>query len=177
MTKKDIAHQPRRNGQIKAPEVRLIDDQGVQVGIIPTAAAMAQAAAAGLDLVEVAPDAKPPVCKIVNWSKEQYENDKAQRQARRKQQAQHVVKEVQLKPGIDTHDLATKAQAAERFLAKGAKVRVVVTLFGRLASRPEEADRLLERFYQQLDAQNVNYVLDGPAQRSGRKVIQSLAHQ
>jgi translation initiation factor IF-3 len=162
---------PRRNREIRAQEVRLIDEDGKQLGVVKLSEALARASELDLDLVEVSPDAKPPVCKLLNWSKEQFLADKERRAAKRRQNPAQTVKEVQLRPGIDDHDLAVKASAADRFLAKGHKVRVVVTLHGRMAARPLEADRALERFLTLLG----EHQLDGEASRSGRKTVQVVA--
>ena len=162
---------PRRNREIRAQEVRLVDQDGKQLGVVKLSEALSLASELDLDLVEVSPDANPPVCRLLNWSKEQFLADKERRAAKRRQNPAQTVKEVQLRPGIDSHDLAVKAQAADRFLAKGHKVRVVVTLHGRMASRPLEADRALERFLALLG----DHQLDGEASRSGRKTVQIVA--
>jgi len=172
-SRRPVQKGPRRNRDIRATQVRLIDQEGQQVGIVSIKEALEIAAAAELDLVEVSPEANPPVCKILNWSKEQFLADKERRAAKRRQNPAQVTKEVQLRPGIDDHDLAVKAAAADRFLAKGHKVRIVVTLQGRMISRPQEADRALERILTLLGA----HQLDGEASRSGRKTVQVVAPQ
>ena len=125
---------PRRNQQISATEVRLIGPDGQQIGVLSLSQALDLANEADLDLVEISPDATPPVCKIFDWSKDQYLTDKEQRAAKRRQQAVQEVKEIQLRPGISDHDLGVRAQSTKRFLEKGAKVRVVIILIGRIAA-------------------------------------------
>jgi len=164
----------RLNRQIRADEVRLIGPDGKQIGIVPLAEALKVAADAELDLVEISPDATPPVCKVLNWSKEQYLKDKEQRAAKRRQQADHEVKEIQLRPGISDHDLQVRAQSTKRFLDKGAKVRVVVRLHGRLAGRPELVDVVLERLLELVSPDDPAAYLDGPASRSGNRITQML---
>lgn len=167
----------RRNEDIRCPEVRLIDHDGHQIGIVPTAEARSMAEANSMDLVEISPEATPPVAKIMNWSKIQFAEEKERRAARSRQRTTNVTKEVQMRPEIDEHDLLVKSQAASRFLSKGLRVRVVVTLHGRFIDRPEMATTLLERFVtataQALGHQNSD-IQDGPEVRAGRRVSQGL---
>lgn len=167
----------RRNGDIRAPEVRLIGPDGRQIGIVPLATARALADEHAMDLVEISPEAAPPVAKVMNWSKIQFAEEKERRAARSRQRTTNVTKEVQLRPEIDAHDLLVKAQAASRFLAKGLRVRVVVNLHGRFIERPEVAIALLERFCaaasEPLGCPSSD-IQDGPVSRAGRHVSQAL---
>ena len=124
------------------PEVRLIGDDGKQIGIVKTAEALSYAQERDLDLVEVAPDARPPVCRVLDYSKYKYEQAQKQKAAR-KHQAQTVIKEIKLRPKIDPHDYGTKKGHVERFLRQGDKVKVTIMFRGREQSRPELGFRLL----------------------------------
>jgi len=122
--------QTRVNDRIRIREVRLIDDEGTQVGIIATRDALEMAREKGLDLVEVAPNAVPPVCRLMDYGKFRYEQSRKERESRRNQ---HVVelKEVRLSPKIDDHDLDTKGRQAAKFLGEGDKVKLTVRFRGR----------------------------------------------
>jgi translation initiation factor IF-3 len=130
-----------------------------------------------MDLVEISPEATPPVAKVMNWSKVLFTEEKERRAARSRQRTTNVTKEVQLRPEIDAHDLLVKAQAASRFLAKGLRVRVVVNLHGRFIERPEIATSLLERF-SAAAAEPLGHlssdIQDGPVSKAGRHVSQAL---
>ncbi|WP_083900475.1 translation initiation factor IF-3 [Corynebacterium caspium] len=139
-----MSAEARINERIRVPEVRLVGPNGEQVGIVRTEDALKLADEAGLDLVEVAPQAKPPVCKIMDYGKYRYEQDQKARESRRNQQ-QTVVKEQKFRPKIDTHDYETKKGNVVRFLEKGSKVKVTIMFRGREQSRPELGYRLLER--------------------------------
>ncbi|WP_407637831.1 translation initiation factor IF-3 [Corynebacterium atypicum] len=132
------------NERIRVPEVRLVGPSGEQVGVVRTDDARKLAYDADLDLVEVAPKAKPPVCKIMDYGKYRYEQDQKAREARRNQQ-RTVVKEQKFRPKIDEHDYETKKGNVVRFLEKGSKVKVTIMFRGREQSRPELGYRLLER--------------------------------
>ena len=120
----------RINNQIRVPNVRLIDENGNQLGIISTAEATKRASAVGLDLVEVAASATPPVCKILNYGKIKYEKQKKEAATRKKQKTVSV-KEIKIRPNIDTHDYDVKMRAIEKFLKAGNKVRVILRFRGR----------------------------------------------
>ncbi len=120
----------RINGQIRVREIRLVDENGGQRGIIPTLTALKLAEQAGLDLVEVAPQANPPVCKILDYGKYRFEMDKKLRDSRKKQKLQ-VMKEIRMQPKIDDHDLDFKSKHIKEFLAGGDKVKVTVRFRGR----------------------------------------------
>lgn len=143
-TKKEI----RVNARIRAPEVRVIGPEGVQLGIYPVKEALKLAEEQGLDLVEVAPMAKPPVCKIIDYGKFKYEQKKKAQEAR-KHQAVVVVKEVKLRPKTDSHDFDFKANNARRFLEEGHKVKATVVFRGREMTHQdiglEHLNRLAER--------------------------------
>ena len=131
------------------PEVRLIDDKGVQIGVVSIAEALQIARSRGTDLVEVAPNATPPVCRLMDYGKFLYERSKREREAR-KSQKQTEVKEIRLRPKTGEHDIAYKLRDARRFLQKGAKVKVRIRFRGREITHPEVAKGLLDRVAQDL---------------------------
>lgn len=142
---------PRTNQQIRAHEVRLINEQGANVGVVTLQHALSAAEAAGLDLVEVAAEATPPVCRIVDAGKLRYEESLKAKAARRTaQQAQHSTKDVKIRPSIAEHDLEVKLGHARKFLAGGHRVRITVMLRGREIGRPAVAVALLEKVISQL---------------------------
>lgn len=122
--------EPRVNREITSPSIRLVDQNGNMVGVVPIAEGLALADRAGLDLVEVSPAASPPVCKILNYGKYRYEQQKKEHEARKKQKVV-VVKEIKLRPVIDKHDLDIKMRSAIAFLAEGDKVRITMRFKGR----------------------------------------------
>ena len=166
-TDRSRAREPRRNEQIRARQVRLIGSDGAALGIVERAEALARAEAEGLDLVEVGPDATPPTCRLLNYSRERFERQRAERAAQHRSAQLHHVSEVQLRPAIADHDLATKAATAERALTKGHRVKVVVVLHGRHVTRPEEADHLYERFFALL---SVPYAIESRSAAGNRRV-------
>jgi translation initiation factor IF-3 len=129
---------PRTNRQIRVAEVRIVDDDGQQVGVMPIEEALRRAEEAGLDLIEVAASASPPVCRIADVGKFRFEQDKRAREAKKNQKVSEV-KEVRLRPRTDEHDLQVRVRAARRFLEDGHKVKVEVRFRGREASHPEVA--------------------------------------
>ncbi len=139
-----ISAEPRINERIRVPEVRLVGPAGEQVGIVSIDDALRLAQEADLDLVEVAPTARPPVCKLMDYGKFKYESALKARESR-KNQAQTVIKEIKLRPKIDPHDYGTKKGHVERFLKAGDKVKVTIMFRGREQSRPELGFRLLQR--------------------------------
>ena len=153
------------------PEVRLIDDNGDQVGIMRTQDALARAQEKDLDLVEVAPEAKPPVCRILDYSKYKYEKNQREKQARKHQQ-QIVVREIKFRPKIAEHDYATKKGHVERFLRGGDKVKITVMFRGREQSRPEMGYRLLQRLAS--DVADLGVVESNPKQ-DGRNMVMVIA--
>jgi translation initiation factor IF-3 len=136
---------PRTNDRIRVPEVRLVGPGGEQVGIVSIDAALRLAREADLDLVEVAPNSRPPVAKIMDYGKFKYETAQKQKEARRNQ-ANTVLKEVRFRLKIDDHDYETKRKRAEGFLKSGDKVKAMILFRGREQSRPEQGVRLLQRF-------------------------------
>lgn len=139
----------RVNDRIRISPVRLIDENGEQVGIVPTDEARSMARERDLDLVEVAPNARPPVCRLMDYGKFKYEQARKAREARKKQHTSQV-KEVKLRPKIDEHDLAFKLRHARRFLEEGDKVKFTLTFRGREATRPELGARVLRRVLEEL---------------------------
>ncbi len=136
---------PRTNDRIRVPEVRLVGPAGEQVGVVRIEDALRLAQEADLDLVEVAPDSKPPVVKIMDYGKFKYEQAQKVKEARRNQ-ANTILKEVRFRLKIDTHDYETKRKRAEGFLQAGDKVKAMILFRGREQSRPEQGVRLLQRF-------------------------------
>lgn len=134
------------NGDIRDKEVRLIDSDGSQLGIVPTRKAMSIAAERKLDLVKVAPNAKPPVCKIIDYGKYKYEITKRDKEARKKQKVINV-KEVRMTPNIEEHDLNVKANRAIGFLQKGDKVKVSVRFRGREMGHTQIGRQVLDDFF------------------------------
>ena len=159
--------EPRINDRIRVPEVRLVGPNGEQVGIVRVEDALRLAAEADLDLVEVAPMAKPPVAKLMDFGKFKYEAAMKAREAR-KNQVNTVIKEIKLRPKIDPHDYGTKRGHVERFLKAGDKVKVTIMFRGREQSRPELGRRLLERLAE--DIAELGYVESAPKQ-DGRNMI------
>ena len=135
------------NDEIRAKEVRIIGDNGEQLGVLQTSAALAMAYEKDLDLVLIAPNAEPPVCRIMDYGKYRFERDKKEKEAKKKQTVVEV-KEVQLSCRIDTHDFETKVKHAHRFISDGNKVRVVVKFKGREMSHLDIGRDILEKFEQ-----------------------------
>jgi translation initiation factor IF-3 len=142
---------PRVNHQINVPQVRLVREDGTMVGVVPTREAISMAADAGLDLVEVSPNATPPVCKILDFGKFKYEEQKRKNEARKKQKVIEV-KEIKLRPGIDTHDYDVKMRSIHRFLEEGDKVKVTMRFRGREMAHQELGAKVLDRVKADLDA-------------------------
>ncbi len=134
--------------------MRLVGPNGETVGIVPTGDALRLAQEANLDLVEIAPQGKPPVAKLMDYGKFKYENAQKAREARRNQ-TNVVIKEMKLRPKIDSHDYATKKGHVERFLAAGDKVKITIMFRGREQSRPELGYRLLQQLATDLEAPGV----------------------
>jgi len=166
-----ISVEPRVNEQIRAREVRLVGPEGEQVGIVPLERALQLAADVDLDLVEVAPMARPPVCKLMDFGKFKYESALKAREARRNQQ-QTVIKEMKLRPKIDSHDYETKKGHVVRFLKAGDKVKVTIMFRGREQSRPELGFRLLRRLSEEVA--DLGFVEAAPKQ-DGRNMIMVIA--
>jgi len=166
-----ISVEPRINDQIRSREVRLVGPEGEQVGIVSLERALQLAADVDLDLVEVAPMARPPVCKLMDFGKFKYESALKAREARRNQQ-QTVIKEMKLRPKIDAHDYETKKGHVLRFLKAGDKVKVTIMFRGREQSRPELGYRLLRRLEDEIG--EFGFVEAAPKQ-DGRNMIMVIA--
>jgi translation initiation factor IF-3 len=166
-----ISVEPRINDRIRVPEVRLVGPAGEQVGIVRIDDALRLARESDLDLVEVAPMARPPVAKLMDYGKFKYENAQKAREARRNQ-TMTVIKEMKLRPKIDKHDYETKKGHVERFLKAGDKVKITIMFRGREQSRPELGYRLLQRLAE--DVVELGQIESAPKQ-DGRNMIMVLA--
>ncbi|WP_083826483.1 translation initiation factor IF-3 [Hoyosella subflava] len=166
-----MSTETRINDRIRVPEVRLVGPNGEQVGIVRIEDALRLALDADMDLVEVAPDARPPVCKIMDYGKFKYEAAQKARESRRNQQ-QTVIKEQKLRPKIDDHDYETKKRNVVRFLDAGNKVKVTIMFRGREQSRPELGFRLLQRLA--ADVADLGFV-ETSARQDGRNMTMVLA--
>jgi translation initiation factor IF-3 len=161
----------RINERIRVPEVRLIDETGQQVGIMRTNEALRYAQDRDLDLVEVAPDAKPPVCRVLDYSKYKYEQAQKQKAARKHQQ-QIVIREIKLRPKIAQHDYDTKKGHVLRFLHHKDKVKVTIMFRGREMAHPERGEMLLNRLVEDLGE---DAVVDQRPQQDGRNMTMLLS--
>ena len=141
---------PRINDEISVMRVRLVDERGEMVGVIGRNEALEMAADAGLDLVEVAPNADPPVCKILDFGKFKYEEQKKKNEARKKQKIIEV-KEIKLRPSIDIHDYAVKMRSMNKFIEEGDKVKVTMRFRGRELAHQELGMNVLMRVKDDLD--------------------------
>jgi translation initiation factor IF-3 len=160
----------RVNDRIRVPEVRLVGPNGEQVGIVRIDDALRLAQESDLDLVEVAPTARPPVCKLMDYGKFKYENAQKARETRRNQ-TNTVIKEMKLRPKIDAHDYETKKGHVVRFLKQGDKVKITIMFRGREQHRPELGFRLLQRLAG--DVEELGFVESAPKQ-DGRNMIMVL---
>ena len=159
------------NEQIKAKEVRLVGEDGEQLGIVSIQEAMSKAEEASLDLVLIAPTANPPVCKIIDYGKYRYELIRRDKEAKKKQKIIEV-KEVRLSPNIDSNDLNTKTTAARKFLEKGNKVKVTLRFRGREMTRMHKSKYILDDFAESLSD---IAVIDKPSKAEGRSLIMFLS--
>ena len=139
----------RINREIRAPKVRVIDKDGGQLGVLMLTEALAKAELAGLDLVEIAPSAEPPVCKIIDFGKYRYQLTKKEKE-QKKSQHQVKVKEIKIKPNTDEHDLEVKTKHAREFISKGNKVRITCVFRGREMLHPEFGHRNVNRICEEL---------------------------
>ena len=139
----------RINEQIRVPQVRLIDADGTQLDIMATKDAQRISAERGLDLVEIAPQAKPPVCKIMDYGKYRFDQIKREKETKKNQKVVEI-KEVKLRPNIEDHDFETKARNGEKFLKSGNKVKVTIMFRGREITHPELGKELCERMAERL---------------------------
>ncbi len=165
-----ISTELRINDRIRVSEVRLVGPNGETVGIVPTDQALKLAQEADLDLVEIAPQGRPPVCKLMDYGKFKYENAQKAREARRNQ-TNTVIKEMKLRPKIDQHDYETKKGHVVRFLRQGDKVKITIMFRGREQHRPELGFRLLQRLSE--DVSELGFVESAPKQ-DGRNMVMVL---
>jgi len=149
-----IAKEYRVNEQIRAAEVRLIGENGEQLGIMPSREALRVARERGFDLVEVAPNAAPPVCRLLNYSKFKYEQAKKEKLARKHRKVGEL-SEVRMRPRIDPHDMECKIKHIKRLLEKGDKVKVMITFRGREIIHPDLGHKLLQKVIDSLEAVKV----------------------
>jgi translation initiation factor IF-3 len=161
----------RINEQIRAREVRLIDDQGEQKGIVPTLEALKMARELSLDLVEVAPQANPPACKILDYGKYRFEMEKKLRESKKKQKLQEL-KEIRMQPKIDDHDLDFKSKHVKEFLADGDKVKVTIRFRGRELAHTELGLVVLKDVLSKLGD---DYVMEKHPAMEGRFMSMTLA--
>jgi translation initiation factor IF-3 len=166
-----ISVEPRINERIRVPEVRLVGPAGEQVGIVRIEDALRLAQESDLDLVEVAPNSRPPVCKLMDFGKFKYEAAMKARETRRNQ-TNVIIKEMKLRPKIDPHDYGTKKGHIERFLKAGDKVKVTIMFRGREQSRPELGYRLLQKLAE--DVAELGVVESAPKQ-DGRNMIMVIS--
>jgi translation initiation factor IF-3 len=161
----------RINERIRVPEVRLIDETGKQVGVMKTDEALRYAQQRDLDLVEVAPEARPPVCRVLDYSKYKYEQAQKQKAARKHQQ-QITIREIKFRPKIAQHDYDTKKGHVERFLRNQDKVKVTIMFRGREVTHPERGERLLAQLADELAELAV---VEQRPQQDGRNMTMLLA--
>ena len=161
------------NEQIRDKEVRVIGENGDQLGVMSSKEARQLAEEAELDLVKIAPTAKPPVCKIVDYGKYRYELARKEKDARKKQKTVEL-KEVRLSPNIDTNDLNTKISAARKFLGKGNKVKVTLRFRGREMAHMQQSRHILDDFAEQLAD---IAVIEKPAKQEGRSLAMVLGEK
>ena len=163
--------QTRINERIGVPEVRLVDEDGKQIGVIDTKEALQMAQDRDLDLVEVAPDSRPPVARLLDYSKYKYEQEQKAKQARKHQQ-QINVREIKLRPKIATHDYETKKGHVMRFLRQGDKVKVTIMFRGREQAHPERGRDLLQRLFDDLEGLAV---IESNPEQEGRNMHMLVA--
>ena len=161
------------NGQIRDKEVRVIAENGDQLGVMPVKEAMKLAQEAELDLVKIAPTAQPPVCKIIDYGKYRYELARKEKEAKKKQKTVEV-KEVRISPNIDTNDLNTKVNNAKKFIAKGNKVKVTLRFRGREMAHMQQSKHILDDFAEMLAEVAV---VEKPAKLEGRSMSMVLTEK
>lgn len=161
------------NEQIRDKEVRLVGEDGEQLGIMSAKDAMKIAKEANLDLVKIAPQAKPPVCKVIDYGKYRYELARKEKEAKKKQKTMDV-KEIRLSPNIDENDLNTKAGQARKFLSKGDKVKVTLRFRGREVAHMGMSKQILNKFFEKLED---IAVVEKPAKMEGRSMIMFLTEK
>mgnify|MGYP001201613273 FL=1 len=169
--KKDVG--PRTNEQITASEVRVISSTGAQLGIISIREALNHAEDEGYDLVEVSPDAKPPVCKIIDYGKLKYREQKSKKEAKKKQKTIEV-KEIKMRPGIDTHDYQVKVKALNKFISEGNKVKVSMRFRGREMEHQNLGLNLLKKLTEEVS----EYAkVEVPPKSEGKQIMIILVPQ
>ena len=161
------------NGQIRDKEVRVIAENGDQLGVMPVKEAMKLAQEAELDLVKIAPKAQPPVCKIIDYGKYRYELARKEKEAKKKQKTVEV-KEVRISPNIDTNDQNTKVNNAKKFIAKGNKVKVTLRFRGREMAHMQQSKHILDDFAEMLAEVAV---VEKPAKLEGRSMSMVLTEK
>ncbi|WP_202614024.1 MULTISPECIES: translation initiation factor IF-3 [Silvanigrella] len=161
---------PRINDRIKATEVRLISDTGEQVGVLPIREALSRAEELGLDLVEVSPDAKPPVCRLIDYGKFKYQQSKKAQEAKKKQVVIEV-KEINLTPNTDKHDIETKQNHIKRWIAEKARVRVGVKFRGREMSHIDLGYKALQELMTGLEE---IVIQESSPRMEGRRLVVTL---
>jgi len=162
---------PRINHQIRIRQIRVIDDEGKQLGVIETVDALALAVHKGLDLVEIAPNQRPPVCRIMDYGKYKYEQKKKDQASRRKQH-QVQVKEVRLRPAIADHDMQVRVRAARQFLSDGDKVLLVCLFRGRQMAHKQVGEQVIRQVLEELgDLAKV----ESGIRMEGRRMVMMLA--
>lgn len=147
------------NTRIRVDKIRLIGPEGEQLGVVATQDGLKRAQEVGLDLVEVAPTAKPPVCRIMDYSKYKYDQEKKEKQAKKHQKKVHV-KEIKLRPKIGEHDYQVKLRYLERFLSRGDKVKVTLAFRGREMAHQDLGRKVLDRFVK--DSASLGQIEKGP---------------
>ena len=168
-----ISKERQINGAIRARQVRVIDENGEMRGVMDTRDALQMAEDAKLDLVNVSPNAEPPVCKILDYGKYRYEQARKEKEARKKQKTIEI-KEIRLSPNIDTNDLNTKINAAKKFLTKGDKVKVTLRFRGREMAHMNASKHILDDF---AEALTEIAVVEKPAKVEGRSMTMVLAEK
>ena len=161
------------NEQIRDREVRVIGENGEQLGVMATREALKLAEEAGVDLVKIAPTAKPPVCKIVDYGKFKYEQTRKEKEAKKKQKTVEI-KEIRLSPNIDTNDLNTKVNAARKFISKGDRVKITLRFRGREMAHMNNSKHILDDFAQALSD---IAVVDKAPKVEGRSMTMFLAEK
>jgi translation initiation factor IF-3 len=166
-----VSTDPRINDRIRSPQVRLVGADGQQIGVVDTREALRQARELDLDLVEVAPQADPPVCRIMDYGKFKYERDIRQKEARKKQ-SRTELKEIKFRPKIDRHDYGTKKGHVERFIRGGNKVKVTIMFRGREMAHTDLGRRILDRLVEDLGPM---VVVESLPKQEGRNMIMVIS--
>lgn len=166
-----ISREARINEFIRVKEIRLIGPEGEQLGILPLERGLGLAREKGLDLVEVAPLAKPPVCRVMNYGKFKYDQTKKAKEARKKQKSVDV-KEIIIRPKIEEHDYQVKLRSAKKFLGRGDKVKVTLRFRGRELDHPEIGRHILDRLI--VDLEGISQI-EKPVYREGKRLIMVIA--